>query len=180
MLIDEARFMRQLKLEEEGINEGIEKFKLQLEKARQNGGFADSKVGTVITYQLMVPMVQKLAEVWETKITSKHASQCKTILSSIGYDKVALIFLKTLLGQLTRTQVPLITVATALTDNILIEYNLMIFKSVKKEKDDYLIYEDMSVDYQGNLEETLKLIPKIKMMVMLQHLSELRVKVENH
>lgn len=147
-MISKEKYMRQLKLEEEGITLGIEKFRREMIEAKQRGGFNDTKVGTIITYQLMAPFVQKLTEDWEVKLTSKYAETPKSVIRTIGYDKAGLIALKTLLGGLTDSELVLISVAERISNNILLEYNLQNFKSQKRIDDDentYKSYVDSTI-----------------------------------
>lgn len=140
-MISKGKYLRQLALEEEGITLGIEKFRREMTEAKARGGFNDTKVGTIITYQLMAPFTQKLIEIWEQKQTSRYAEVPKDVMRTIGYDKVALITLKTLLGGLTDSTLYLSSIAERVADNILVEYNLQNFKKQKRKDNDETTYK---------------------------------------
>lgn len=168
-MITKEKYIRQLKLEEEGITLGIEKFRREMIEAKQRGGFNDTKVGTIITYQLMAPFVQNLTEAWEVKLTSRYAETPKSVMKTIGYDKVALIALKTLLGGLTDSELSLTSVAERISDNILLEYNLQNFKAQKRKDDDnntYKSYVDSTIRQKaktGSSKQRTAMILKVVM-----------------
>lgn len=110
-------------------------------EAKARGGFNDTKIGTIITYQLMAPFTQQLVTDWNTKLTSRYAEIPKNIIHKIGYDKVALITLKTLLGGLTASELSLTIIADRITSNVLLEYNLQEFKGTKRKDDDENTYK---------------------------------------
>lgn len=146
--MNKEKMTRQLQLEEEGITLGIEKFRKEMIEAKARGGFNDTKVGTIITYQLMTPFVKNLIDFWDTKITSRYAELPKTVVRGIGYDKVALIALKTIIGSLTETELQAVTLANRITNNILVEYNLQNFKALRRadnEETTYKSYVDSTI-----------------------------------
>lgn len=130
-MTSQEKYYRQIELEEEGINKGIAEFKRKMIEAKQKGGFADTKVGTIVTYQLMSPLAQGIAEYLESYNKSRVDSRLRDVMLESGVEKLSLLTLKILLKELSAPKATLTDACTHITDAIISDVNLERFKKHK-------------------------------------------------
>jgi len=135
-MITEEQYNKQLQLEEEGINLGIEKFKKEMIEAKQRGGFNDTKVGTIVTYQLMMPFVQGILEYSSLNSKSKVDADVKGVLVKVAPDKLAIIALKVLFKNIITTDKSATDYCYAIGSAVVDDLNLELFKKHKTADDD--------------------------------------------
>lgn len=120
---------RQLNLELEGINEGVEKIRKEIAAAKARGGYGETKVSSVLIYQLMRSFMQGLMAYKKGKLTHNERF-IKDFIERIGYAEAGYITLKIIFNSICTKQVRLISVATAITKALLEELNIKNYKAV--------------------------------------------------
>ena len=125
---------RQLNLELEGINEGVEKIRKEVATAKARGGYGETKVSSVLIYQLMQPFMKGLMEYKKSKLTHNERF-IKDFIERIGYAEAGYITLKIIFNSVCTKQVRLVSVATAIAKALLEELNIKNYKAVNTRID---------------------------------------------
>ena len=125
---------RQLKLELEGINEGIAKTKQELERANAKGGYGETMVSSILVYQLLQPFRQGLTEYKNSRTCSTNDRNIKDFLEKVGYSEAAYIAVKVLFNNIVRKDLKATTLSTSITRALLTQLNVENLKKMSHAK----------------------------------------------
>ena len=124
---------RQLNLELEGINEGIAKIKADITKAKANGGYGETKVSSVLIYQLMQPFMKGIIAFKNSRIVSHNDKFIKDFLERVGYSEAGYITLRTVINNICLNELKPVAISKAITKALLSEINIKNYKAVNNQ-----------------------------------------------
>lgn len=125
MNINNELFKRQLELEQEGINKGIQKFRDDVTKAIAKGSFSETKIGTIVIYELMQPYCKGIIEYVSKRDKSIKDKEVKDFIVKSSVEKAAFISLRVIIANMATGGITLLrlcrAIARAIHDDIMLE-----------------------------------------------------------
>lgn len=136
-MISSKLFKRQLELEQEGIQRGIEKCRKEVMEAKAKGSYDTTKSSSIIIYQLMQPFCKGLLEFISARDFSKNEKVTKDFILKAKIEKVAFITLKELLANVVKGDIEVISLCMKVAEAIEADTIIEAFKGLRSDKDDY-------------------------------------------
>ena len=124
---------RQLQLELDGINEGVDKIKSEVAAAKANGGYGETKVSSMLIYQLMQPFMKGIIAFKNSRIVSHNDKFIKDFLERVGYSEAGYITLRTVINNICLNELKPVAISKAITKALLSEINIKNYKAVNNQ-----------------------------------------------
>ena len=124
---------RQLNLELEGINEGVAKVKASITKAKTNGGYGETKISSILIYQLMQPFMKGIIAFKNSRVTSHNDRFIKDFLERVGYSEAGYITLRAIMNSICLEELKPVVISRAITKALLAELNIKNYKAVNTQ-----------------------------------------------
>ena len=124
---------RQLNLELDGINEGIAKITADITKAKASGGYGETKVSSMLIYQLMQPFMKGIIAFKNSRIVSHNDKFIKDFLERVGYSEAGYIALRTVINNICLNELKPVAISKAITKALLSEINIKNYKAVNNQ-----------------------------------------------
>lgn len=118
---------RQLELELEGINQGIEKFRQEMTKAKQSQAYGDTGVGSIVIHKMMTPLTQGLISFVKSGGSTNRERDIITFLARLNPAKVSLITLKVLVSNTAHRKITMVSLCQSVASAIETEINIEAF-----------------------------------------------------